>query len=426
MYPEDQKDWISLWEKSKKGQALKDWDYVHIINEAYKQKKYFDCLEIYKEFHKVYPESSLLDDKMGWALYHTYIKPFNGKTSEENRYRKQVDFIFSHSTSSQYSPRWCTLKHFIRMSKSGKLHMNPQKTNQLINGYLDMVDPDTLSDEEQTFQKDDGKIQRTSSDRETWYSEKTKALLKLNAYEECIKTAEQAMSVLTSFHNNNDSWFIYRKVKSLIALNRSEDALNELQSVLRRGFSHWCIFSTAFEAERVRGDIDAAMRYGAACALADPSHNMRVAFYEEYAGFLLENGMEREAMLHRRFVVLLRMENNWPLNTRQSEWTFTDEISAMDIPEIKHELTGFWQSVTDQGMQFYEGQIEKLLPSGHDGFIRLKESHGRNNSYYFKIKDVRGPKCRAVPGVTVRFALEDRFDRKKNISKPTAVRISFI
>ena len=71
---------IEIWRDEQAHETFNEWDYRHCMNSFYKQKNYADCLEVYREFHKRFPDSTLLDDNMGWALFHQEIKNYSPKS----------------------------------------------------------------------------------------------------------------------------------------------------------------------------------------------------------------------------------------------------------------------------------------------------------------------------------------------------------
>lgn len=406
----------AIYQNPEERDAFTEWDWSFAMNALYKLKRYSDCLDAYKMFHKKYPDSSRLDDKMSWSLYYTHLRNAEILPDNAETFRKQAEYVLQHCSSTQYSPRWMVTKLLIKAMREGKLGQNVD--HQSIARYLDQIDPMTLSTTEGSTEQN-GKQIKLASDRESWYAEKSKVQLDLGQYEACIDTAGEALHVITSFHHHHDSWFAYRRAKAQIALGRTDQAQKEIEAILNRGFSHWCFYQIPFEIEKDHQNDEAALLDGVKCALADPSHEMRVTFYDEFAEFLYTMNRQREADLHRQLVILLRNENGWPLREKQLAWVIPEDIREMDKRAVLRELAAFWCSVNDSGRTFYEGAVTKLLPSGQDGFITAN-----GDSYYFSMRDVRGHN--AEMGSKVRFALENRLDRKKNVMKPAAVDIQII
>src|SRR5690554_4801765 len=79
-----------------------------------------------------------------------------------------------------------------------------------INSLLKMLEFQKLSSVPKPYTKDDGKEVEPASDLEKFFSLKTKALFKLEMYEECKDLAELALQKLDKFHTDNDLWLKMR------------------------------------------------------------------------------------------------------------------------------------------------------------------------------------------------------------------------
>lgn len=86
---------------------------------------------------------------------------------------------------------------------------------------------------------------------------------------------------------------------------------------------------------------------------------------------------------------------------------------------VKYELP----QNADTKAAVYTGKIVKMLMHGKSGFIACNED---GKEYYFNVRDFEGGDSIPMEGCCVRFTLEDRFDRKKNVRKPSAVNIEYI
>ena len=410
-----------FWDRHCQGedeQPWQEWDYVFAMTALYKMKRYEDCLQLYREFHHAHPSSSLLDDRMGWAVYHVHLKGYDFKTGDNARYLKQVDFVLHHGKQGPYSPGAMIVGQVVRAILSGWLG---QKIDyQRANDYLDHLDPKKLPQEERTYQQDDGKMRRLASEQEKWYAYKSKILLKLKQYDACISCCDQALAVINRFHTNNDAWIALRKIEALIELDRTADAKAALEHLLQQPARHWKMDMLGYRIAVMEHDEDAALKYIGEAALLDPNHGMRVQFYEETASFLNEAGHERMAMLQYHLVDLLREENGWKIKPHYVAGMIPEDIAAMDKPATLRELREFWRAQRDKDKVFLEGQVKKILPSGRSGFIEAAEG----KSYYFSFADVQSGRKHLAEGSSVRFTLAKRMDRKKNRLSDNAVEIT--
>lgn len=417
MYKEGQfQDIVELAKIPEELQGFEKWDYYYYMLSAYKLKDYEQCLNIFRSFRKLFPDSDILNDKCGWALYHTRIKVFDKDKDDSDKYKKQLLFIIEHSSDSKYSPAWIAVKALIRGYKNGIL--GNKNDYVLINKCLDKVSPENLSDTEFSMEIN-GKTMRQASDKEIWYLNKVKALKELGENVECPNLAVKALHSIKNFHNNNDMWIIYYASCSFYALKNYEEAKKLLQKVLNAGFEHFSIWELFYKINRDEGNTEEAIRYGALCSLSDNNHKMRVKFYPDYGEFLYEQGLIQEAILHRQLSIRLREENNWSAKSFQTDWPVSEAIEKMSIKDLLQQLKVFWREKRDAGQVRLQGNIKNLLASGRDGFI----IGDNGQSYYFQLRDIEG-RYGKLDNARVSFMVTERMDKKRNVLKEIAYRIT--
>lgn len=403
-----------------KRENLSEWEYRYLSLCMYKLKRYEDCLTTYKEFHKKYPDSTLLDNTMGWSLFYAQILNFDFETGNRIHYLKQIDFILSHCDDSQYSPN--NLVASVVIDNIFNCNFAVNINYELANKYLSKIDPLTLNTTEHEMEKD-GRIIKTSSDREQWYIRKVKTLVELEKYEECLPYIDEAFNNIDKFHNDSFYWLRYRQAQCYVGLNNNDKAESILTELLKH-FTHWCFYGLLFEISAAKNDTDKAIRYGSLCSLSDKSHRHRVTFYEKYASFLLFSGYTHESYLHYKLVEEIRKEEGWKNKILSEDFSYPENIQPLDKKAVLIELYSFWEREKERGIEYFEGIIDKVLPEGKSGFIR--DENG--NSYYFNVKDfvIKAKDLNNHVGNRVRYTIEERLDKKKMVMKPNAVQISFI
>lgn len=397
-----------------------EWDFFYCANSLYKLGRYQECRDLCRVCSEKYPDFRMLDDKVCWCIYQTEIKNFDFRQDNIQTLLNRADYIFEHSGDSRFSPRWWTAKFIAKANEDDLLHV--ENGYALVSRYLEKVNPDTLDTAERVSVDESGKSRRLASDRESWYSKQSKALLKINAYDACIACCDRGLKALTGFHSNNDSWMRYRKAKCMQALGKPDEAEKYVVEILKSGFSHWCLLQLMFEFEAEKGNHEKALTYAGACCLSDEEHKMRVGFYEDLADHLAESGETELAMLLRRLVLLLRAENEWRERNYQGEWRFTDEINAMDKQAVLDRLNPVWREWRDKDKVYLTGKICKLLAEGKSGFIEADNG----GSYYFNARDMKGRTREPRDGMRVRFTLTEKMDKSKGIVKQNAVEITVL
>ena len=139
----------------------------------------------------------------------------------------------------------------------------PTPNWRLVNDCCNNINPEMLSHDCSTIQvkrKGQTKDMELASDFENWYAYKTKALVKLGEWDECFKKSKEALEKIESFHYSNDIWFSRRIAISKKNLGNTEDAISELETILRKK-SEWFIQKELAELYFDKDDLEHAFRY---------------------------------------------------------------------------------------------------------------------------------------------------------------------
>ena len=393
-----------------------EWDFVYIMNGLYKKNRYADCLSLFKVCHRIFPECTRLNDKMGWCVYHLYLKNFDSENGDTEDFFKKVDYVLANVADGQYSPVFRIVNLAVKNILNNRT--TDENSYSRANKYLNYVNPENLNRVESSFFVD-GRNVSLASDYEWWFSTKSKCLLKLQAYEDCIKICDEGLNTITNFHSNNNSWFKYRKATCFFKLGLNADAKKVAADIIKNNFNHWCIYDLLYDISVAEKNVSDALKYAGGCSLADKSHEMRVSFYARFAEFLNAQGMNEQAMLHARLSQLIRQERNWS-STTEFSFGIGAEILNLNKNEILQRLKPFWEKNRDIGKVFVAGIVSRLLPSGRDGFVKSTDT---GEEYYFNFRDARCDPNRLSVGKKVKFVIGERLDRRHNVIKKNAVEL---
>ncbi|HEY5123162.1 MAG TPA: hypothetical protein VIK14_05450 [Ignavibacteria bacterium] len=236
------------------------------------------------------------------------------------------------------------------------------------------------------------KKMKLASDKEYWFAYKSKAFMKLGMFKECYDISKQALEAFVKFHYSNDVWFARRIALCKKQLGNSEDAITELQNVLKKK-KEWFIQKELADLYEEKGDIENSFKYAmdAINNFGDLEYKVDLLFL---IGKLLKGKHELElSFKHFSLSRLIRVNEEWSIPQKLisvlNEFK-RDNIPLEKLPELKNELNKYWnnfksQTKDDLKKQFQVGKIEKILndnEKGKNGFI--KTSDGK--SYYFSIK----------------------------------------
>ena len=399
-------DVILLNDSIKDKSNYNKWTYYYVIDAMYKLKKYNEVLYLGKECREKFgTDFSNVNNKIGWALYNLYIKDIDKNTKIEESF-KVLDFIISNFKQEKFSPYEKSVNKVIKFlldREDGK----PINYN-LINKYLDKLDPSLLSELENEINID-GETKKVASDREAWYGKKIKTLFNLERYEECLDKTEEAIENIKKFHNKGDLWIKYRQALCYIQLDDLEKSKNKLLEI-ENSLDHWCVFDKLYHIEKITGSYEEALRYASIAALKNNDHKMRIALYEDLGKYLSLNNLDLEAQYHYKLISLIRLEEEWKENKKIDDLITDKYVNSLNKKEIITYLKDFWKNKKYANVKFAKGKICKILNKDKNGFILGDDGI----TYYFIIKNFNQKVRNIKIGEKVNFIPSTGMDKKRH------------
>lgn len=384
----------------------------------YNEKHYSEALDIYEELKKNDFANFMKYCSFNymWCLYKLKINSKEAFLPENKpETKKHIKFILEHCSNKDLLFQR-TVFAVLRYLK-GQANF-PAET---INIWLDKLDPQLLSDEEQTGTLD-GKEIAYKSPKEEWYALKSKACEKLEMFSECQRISEEALSVLPKLHHDNHIWFKRRIAIAKHNLGMSGEALEMLLDLMKYK-KDWFISSKIIDIYLDLDDYAKALYYSMDAILKPGDENMKVNLFWLAGTIFHRLDMEEEENIMKNFAVKLRLANGWKLSSAQREHynTVKNQIESLQLGSLRKQVMEVAKEYKWKNKEKRYGTIAKILPNNKAGFIKTEK-----NSYYFKLNDIQGSKSLAVPGKKVQFYLESAFDHKKKVETENAVYISFL
>jgi len=271
----------------------------------------------------------------------------------------------------------------------------PNANWQFVSDFCDKIAPELLKTDCRTIdvaRKGETKPMELASDKENWFAYKSKALMKLGKFQDCYDVSKLALTTFEKFHYSNDIWFARRIALSKKNLGNSEDAIKELQQILRRK-KEWFIQKELAELYKEQGDnnkafdlaIDAINNFG--------DLEFKIDLLYLLGELLKAKGETDKAFKHFALSILIRQSEEWnvPEKLIDAISQFQNERIAIDkLPALKSELKKYWNSFKFQlennpapNHKLF-GKIDKILHNdekGADGFIK----YNGNKSIYFRV-----------------------------------------
>jgi len=290
--------------------------------------------------------------------------------------------------------------------------------------FCDLVTPEVLKTECRTIEvtrKGVKKPMELASDQENWYAYKSKALMKLGKFQECYDISKIALDAFETFHYSNDVWFARRIALSKKNLGNSEDAIKELQLVLRRK-KEWFIQKELAQLYKEGGNSESAFKLA-----IDAINNFGDLEYKVDLLFLIgellkEKGQDDLAYKHFSLSRLIRMNEEW--STPSKLTAVLSQFGRENIPiekmqTLKSELKNYWKSLNppehhhgQSTNQKCTGRIDKILHNdekGTDGFIK----YDGNKSVYFRVNQDDEINSKISLGLNVEFKIVPATNDKK-------------
>lgn len=294
----------------------------------------------------------------------------------------------------------------------------PNANWKFVIDFCDLVTPEQLKTECRTIEvmrKGKMKPMELASDKENWFAYKSKALMKLGKFQECYDISKIALDTFEVFHYSNDVWFARRIALSKKNLGNSEDAIKELQQVLRRK-KEWFIQKELAELYKEGGNNDNAFKLAieAINNFGDIEYKVDLLFL---IGELLKvKGQDDLAFKHFSLSRLIRISEEW--NIPSKLLTALGQFGKQNIPveklkELKNELRKYWDTFKQQpttrtqgqtNNQRISGKIDRVLHNdekGADGFLKYND----NKSVYFRVNLDEEIKNKIKVGLEVEFKI---------------------
>ncbi len=384
--------------------------------EKYKAKKYEDAVDIYTTYYDSYLDEFTKWDNIfyAWSLYYSKIK--NSKSLEE--LVENVERITELVSQIDASKKSSACPYSLAIIEVMKNYSLKNKFGKVIQ-WAEKLDPDLLS-------KKSGESNgiRYASNREKWYFYVSKALLKVDEYEDAIFISKEALKDLDDFNGDNEIWFKYRIAQANKELGNFDEALKYLNEIIDYK-PEWYVQYEMADNYFFKNDFDKSLDYAIKAALNKGSVEMKTNLYSLISDLLEDKGMDKDANNHLYFIYALKKERDYAIDESLKEQLKKEgyDLENTNSNKIEKELTMFWEDLKYSNLSPYTGVIVNILPNGKAGFIK-PDSGGEN--YYFSVYDFKDDNNLLKIGNKVSFFLEDGFDKKKNKKTKNAVNIKLI
>lgn len=385
----------NLWENSSKDDVYLLYDYGYALRNNGESDNFIEICRENVRNKKIITNRYIIS-LLCWCIYDVYIKDFiKNEESNFQEFIKEAVFIKNNSKQlakdkDHFNPYVLTIFKVIRVYlKSASVNYKE------VLRWIEALNPAELSEDVFNFQDDSGREREMASKKEFYYQYKTKALEKLQRYEECIATCEEALANIEKFHYRNDVWIKSRLYFSKCMEADEENLESEIDKYKELAFeeNHWFMYHKVSSMYWRFGKMDEALLYANKALSCNFKYEMMNRLLQDIA-LLWENKRNSiNAKLYYEASAYYRNREGWRL-TEELEFAIKKyNLNLTNKPNI-HLLQkiALEQIQSIEGInEHYVGKICKL--NEIFGFI---SSNKFKENIYFKTKDVVNSKFLAM------------------------------
>ena len=378
-------------------------------------ERYKEALDVARQLYKTDKDFAPGRSLYAWCIYLTEIR--HADIADDERFMKAARAIADLSRHDDEDP--CLVRTVMRVLRY--LNEKPALPAEEVLVWSGMVHPEKLDTAKPSFKDGRGKDIELASQLENYYALRSKALLELGRYEECLSLCREALEKLDKFHYDNDVWFQRKMVQCHLHTGDIEAAEAGMNAVLAKK-KDWFLYFEAAEICLQSGKKEEAVQHSLQAILAWGDMDKKVRLLNFIAEKFAEELPEISALC-TRLEYKIRTENGWRtgdallarLQRIEGAEATSDSVGSL-AASLKKQVQFRMENTT----AYLIGKLKSMLNTGLGGFIETAEGA----TYFFKTSDYRGRKEELNPGTSLRFQASKGFDRKKNRESDIALKVS--
>lgn len=276
-----------------------------------------------------------------------------------------------------------TISIFKLADAHGENLFNAKKVNDLVS----TLDYNLLSRESRTLETEKRGEIELASDLEKFFALKTKALIKLEEYEDCKKLCQIALDSLDKFHYNNDLWFKMRIAISEEKLGNFEQSKSLFKTLLssKAGSDKWFLYHDIAKVFFENEDYNNAWKYAVDAAFYGNEPHYLIGLYLLQARILFKLERPEEGKFLAELIGAILKEQNWNDKSEYSRLFNYYHVNREDLPSTIEALKvarEYWNSQRYGNKEKKKGTIISIHRNGKIG--RIKDESGKILDFHKK------------------------------------------
>lgn len=322
----------------------------------------------------------------GWLIFDKCIK---------NKSRNE---IITNETLIQELPELSPQKNLredspypcpttISIFKLADAHAENLFNAREISNLLSSLNFNFLSEQSRTLETEQRGDIEIASDLEKYFALKTKALIKLEEYEECKELCHTALDSLSKFHYNNDLWFKMRIALAEEKLGNFEESEALFKKLLssKAGSDKWFLYRDIAEVYFEQKDFKKAWKYAVDAAFYGNEPHYLIGLYLLQARILFKLDRPDDGKVLAKLIGSILKEQGWNDKAeynRLFNYYNIDRESLPSLTEIIKAARQFWNGERYGNMSKISGVIISVHRNGKIG--RIKDKNGKVIDFHKK------------------------------------------
>ncbi|WP_405293932.1 cold-shock protein [Methanobrevibacter sp.] len=378
--------------------------YLNNARDLKQSGNFIQALEIYEEQYNQHSEEFKYAQKVDYAWTIIKVRMLNPKDDKE--FFEAADCITELLPQADLNKR----KSCPYTSAVFKVLIKLKNDEDFIGmmHWLEKLNPELL--DERPY-RSYGRLQKPR--REKYYDWLSKACLENMEFERCIEVSKTALDALKSFQDEGDTWFRWRIAKSLMQLNRFDEAIGYAKEVIKVKHK-WYMYRAIAECYYILGKPYDALDYLCPAVLSSESAmtkvNLYLLCYRVFKSFNPEM-----ALKHAQLFTILKRQKGHSLPYEIEK--FDIDETRLNRKELESEIRELWIRYKFKDRKLEHGTIVKFIQEKSFGFIKCEDG----DEIFFHKSEFRGGPV--YVGQLVSFYVEESFDKSKGMKSLKAVNV---
>jgi len=362
----------------------------------------------------------------GWLIYNKFLKkhPRNDILRAEDWIVHLCGVVPQKNLQENATfPCPITMSVFKMVDAYTESLFNARKVNE----WLERLNPKFLSVKSLIIKTADKGDMELASDLEKYYALRTKALLKLNRFEDCKMLCQFGLKEITKFHYDNDLWLQMRIAIADEKMGNIAESEAQFKSLLatKAGHDKWFLHNDIAELYFEQKDYDKALKYAIDAAFFGNEPHFMIGLYRLQARILY--GLERpdEGKVLAQLICAILKEQHWAI---KAEYHKLFNFYKLDVAQIDSskvylkEAQTFWKAEKFGDLPLVTGEVIFIHANGKVG--KIKDVNGNVIGFHRKSFVKKQKTLEDLNGATVQFIIMESFDGNNIAENITVVKMT--